>query len=428
LSGKKRLAISVFGCAGVLSGILTLYPPVPRDFPSESGNYVGAVFGVILSICLWVFHRQRSVGRSLAIVVSSTIAYIAAEFATIWAYEWMPSLFHETRSADPPSYVMFVGGVVGALIISATVLLLYRDEDTKLGKGILICTLGGGVLGVLAYSLGSLFASQDSSRHGDIPGMIPLFIIWQAGVACLLEAVLPEPVRGGATEGSREVSILYWRSSEPAPLEKPARKVPLWGKLFVGFLAVSLVSFVARTIWVKYELNHELNRQRDEFAQYQMSHPSLQDLPPIEPMAGENAVLLHPIAGRTAQLIGPLSDKASASKPAFVTFTACYMHLPNERCTGNPPDVDVRISQWPNSAWSSYEMEGVHYGFGAGYFSHVTRTQKFGNAIMVGVNPKEPGKGKFYWTSGPVLIEINSNVSDPDEFIREYLGRYPSSL
>jgi hypothetical protein len=422
LSGKKRLTISVFGCAGALSGILTLRPPVPGEFLSESGIYVGAVFGVILSICLWVFHSPRSIGRSLAIVMSSTIAYIAAQFSTIWAYEWMPSLFNETRSGDPPSYVMFVGGVVGALMISATVLLLYRDEGTKVGKGILICTLGGGVLGVLGYSLGFLFASQDPSQHRDMPGMIPLFVMWQAGMGCLLEVALPEPLRRASTQGFREISIL--RSSEPAPLEKPAWKVPLWGKLFIGFLAVSLVSFVARDIWIKYELN----RQRDEFAQYQMSRPSLQDLRRIEPMAGEDAVLLHPIAGRTAQLIGPLSNKATVSKPAFVTFDACYMHLPNERCEANPPEVDVRISQWPNSAWSSYEMEGIHYGFGAGYFSHANPTQKFGNAIMVGANPKEPGKGKFYWTSGPVLIEINSSVSDPDEFIREYLGRYPSSL
>jgi len=214
------------------------------------------------------------------------------------------------------------------------------------------------------------------------------------------------------------------RSSEPAPLEKPTWKVPLWGKLFIGFLAVSLVSFVARDIWIKYELN----RHRDEFSQYQMSRPSLQDLPRIEPMAGENAVLLHPIAGRTVQLIGPLADKATIRRPESVGFTACYMHLPTDRCAGNPPDVEIRVTQWPNSAWSSYEMEGIHYGFGAGYFSRVKTTQKFGNAIMMGANQKEPGKGKFYWTSGPVLIEINSNISDPDEFIREYLERYPSSL
>jgi hypothetical protein len=73
-------------------------------------------------------------------------------------------------------------------------------------------------------------------------------------------------------------------------------------------------------------------------------------------------------------------------------------------------------------------MEGIHYGIGVGYFNHAKRTQKFGNTIRVDPNPKEPGKGKFYWTSGPVLLEINSNVSDPNEFIREYLERYPSSL
>jgi hypothetical protein len=73
-------------------------------------------------------------------------------------------------------------------------------------------------------------------------------------------------------------------------------------------------------------------------------------------------------------------------------------------------------------------MEALHYGMGVGYFDHAKTIRMFSNAIMVDANPKEPGKGKFYWTSGPVLIEINSNISDPDEFIREYLERYPSSL
>jgi hypothetical protein len=201
---------------------------------------------------------------------------------------------------------------------------LYRDEGTRIGKGLLICTLGGGVLGVLGYSLGFLFASQDSSQHGDMPWPIPLFAMGQAGMCCLLEAVLPEPLQATSTEGLREVSIL--RSPEPAPLKKSAWRVSLWGKLFIGFLAVSLVWFVAWTTSGQYEFSH----QRDEFAQYQMSRPSLHDLPRIEPTVDEDAVLLHPIAGRTAQLIAPLRNNATDSKPAFVTFEACYMHLPNE--------------------------------------------------------------------------------------------------
>jgi hypothetical protein len=131
------------------------------------------------------------------------------------------------------------------------------------------------------------------------------------------------------------------------------------------------------------------------------SRPSLQDLPPIELRAGEDAVLLHPIAGRTAQLIGPGPiNKATVSKPTFVTFEACYMHLPSERCEGSPPDLEVDVSQWPNSEWSYYEMEGIYYGFGAGYFDHAKRTQKFGHAIMVDANPKEPGKEGFTGSTG----------------------------
>jgi hypothetical protein len=222
-----------------------------------------------------------------------------------------------------------------------------------------------------------------------MPWPIPLFAMGQAGMCCLLEAVLSEPLQATSTEGLREVSIL--RSPEPAPLKKSAWRVSLWGKLFIGFLAVSLVWFVAWTTSGQYEFSH----QRDEFAQYQMSRPSLHDLPRIEPTVDEDAVLLHPIAGRTAQLIAPLRNNATDSKPAFVTFEACYMHLPNERCHANPPEVDVTISPWPNRAWSSYEMEGIHYGIGVGYFNHAKRTQQFGNTIRVDPNPKEPGKGKF---------------------------------
>lgn len=253
----------------------------------------------------------------------STIAYIAAQFSTVWAYQWMPSLFNDTGSGDPTSYVMFVGGVVGALIISATVLLLYRDEGTKLGKGILICTLGGGLLGVLGYSLGFLFASQDSSQHRDMPGMIPLFVIWRAGMGCSLEVLLPERVRGAATESFSEISIL--RSSVPAPLEKPAGKVPLWRKLFIGFLTGSLLWFVARTIWGTYEFSH----QQDEFAQYQMSRPLLRDLPRTEPMAGEDAILLHPIAGRTAQLMP--SQQQSHRPQAGIRDVRGLLHAPFKR-------------------------------------------------------------------------------------------------
>jgi hypothetical protein len=414
LSGKKRLSIAVFLGAGIASGILTLHPPLPPD----GGIFLGAIFGVGLSVCLWIFHRPRSIARATAVIVSSTTAYIAALFSTIFAYDWVPKSPTNSPGANPPSYLMAVGGVVGALLLSATVLLLYRDATTKLAKGILVCTLAGGALGVFGYSLGFLFANHDPNRGADMP-VIPLYVLWQAGMACLLATFLPEPAIGGAKDSLAGVSI--FKSPEPSPREEVPMRVPLLGKLFVGLVALSLLAFVARTTWVKYKFV----RQSDEFARYQMSHPSFQGLPPIEPITAEDGAVLHPIAGRTAQVIGPLINKATARKPEFVGLTVCYMHLPNERCGGNPPDVDVRITRYPNSAWSSYEMEGIHYGFGAGYFTHPKKIQKFGTTILADEKAKEPGKGKYYWVSGPTLIEINSSISDSDEFIKDYLERYP---
>lgn len=255
-----------------------------------------------------------------------------------------------------------------------------------------------------------------------MPGMLSLHIIWQAGMGCLLAAYLPAPVWRAQTQPFREASSLP--SSDPVPHERHAGKVPLWGKLFIGLVAVSLVSLVARVTWVE----HDFRRQQDEFTKYQQARPSLENLESVVPMADEQAVVLHPIAGRTAQLLGPISNQATTNKAASVIFTACYMHLPNNRCEANPPDVKIEVSEWPDTRWSTYELEGIHYGHGVGYFTYPTRIQKFGNAVMAEANPKDPGKGRFYWTSNAVLIVVDSDVSDSDEFIREYLERYPSSL
>ncbi len=422
MSSRKR-SISILGCAGVISGILTIHPPLPRNFLPDVGIYVGVIFGIILAICLWVFYRPRLIGRAVAVVVSSTVAYIVAFFSTFWAYMFVPHPafdFGTRNNTNPPSYVMFVGGVIGALILSTTVLLLYRDETTKLRQGIQLCTLGGGVLGVFGYSLGALFFGQDS-KPGDIPGLIPLYVVWQAGMGCLLAAYLPAPVWVWSKR-TRPSNLRPAQLDAPPP-EGHALRIPLWGRLFIALLAASLVSYVARVTWV----THNFRRQQAEFTRYLLAHPTLQNLAPVAPMSNEQAVLLHPIADRTAQLLSRLNNAAIGNQPASVTFTACYMRL-DYRCEANPADVKVQVSQWPGSRWSTYELEGMHYGNGAGYFTHPKRVQKFGNTIMADENPKDPGKGRFYWTSGVVLIVVESDVSDSDEFIREYLKRYPSSL
>ena len=289
-------------------------------------------------------------------------------------------------------------------------------------QGILLCTLGGGVLGVFGYSLGALFFGQDP-KPGDIPGLIPLYVVWQAGMGCLLAAYLPAPV--WVWSKRTRPSNLRPAQLDARPPEGHALRIPLWGRLFIAVMAASLVSDVARVTWV----THNFRRQQEEFTRYQLAHPTLENLEPVLPMVNEQAVVLHPVAGRTAQLSlsGRLNNAAMGNQPAFVTFTACYVRL-DYKCEANPADVKVRVSQWPDSRWSAYELEGIHYGNGAGYFTHPKRIQKFGNTIMADENPKDPGKGRFYWTSGAVLIVVDSDVSDSDEFIREYLKRYPSSL
>jgi len=420
VSGKRRSIITL-GFAGVISGVLTIHPPFPGDFLRDMGIYLGAVFGIILAISLWVFHYYpRSVARAIAVVVSSTVAYIVAFFSTFFADMWVPHpLSPSANDTNPPAYVMFVGGTLGALIISTTVLLLYRDENTNVGRGILHCSFGGGILGVLGYSLGVLLIGQEH-KPGDLPGLVSLYIIWQAGMGCLLAAYLPNPVWRVQTPPLREA--ISQPGTDHATREKRAPNVPLWGKLFMALVLVSLVSYIARVTWV----THNFRSQQKDFSEYQHQRPSLENLAPVVPMTNEQAVILHPIRGRTAQLMGPINNKSTSDKAASVLFTACYMQ-PDYRCEANPADVKVQVSQWPDSGWSTYEMQGIQHRY-VGYSTHPKRIQKFGNAVLAEVNPKDPAIGKFYWTSGAVLVVVDSDVSDSDEFIREYLERYPSSL
>jgi len=240
----------------------------------------------------------------------------------------------------------------------------------------------------------------------------------------LLAAVLPEPVWGAQPEHVRETASLP--SLGPVPGEKHARKVPLWGKLFIGLVVVSLISYIARVTWVE----HDFRCQQGEFTKYQHARPSLENLPPVVPMPDEQAVILHPIAGRTAQLRSRFNNAAIGNaaigyQAASVIFAACYTLLPRERCEGNP-EVEVQVSQWPNSLWSAYELQGIQYRLGAGCSTLPKRIQKFGNAVMADANPKDPGKGKFYWTSGNVLVVIDSYISNSNDFIRSTWSGIPA--
>lgn len=420
MSGRMR-SIAIFGLAGIISGILTLHPPLPRDFLPNLQAYLGVTFGIILAIFLGIFHPPRSIAKAVAVVVSSTVAYNAAMLSTFFGYMLTAHFFDSSaQSPNPPIYVMFIGGVVGAMVISTTVLLLYRDESMQLGQAILLCTFGGGILGVFGYALGLLFTGP-VLKPADTSGMLFLHLLWPAGMGCLLGAYLPAPVWRAQTQPSGQAFSL----SRSAPLLRAthARKVPLWGKLFIGLVTLFLISWIARTTWVE----HNFRRQLEVFTKYQQARPSLENLESIVPMANEQAVILYPIAGRTADLWGQRTIPATTNQPPSVTFTACYMHRPEYRCLANPPDVKVQVSQWSNSQWSTYELQGIQYRY-TGYSTHPKKIQKFGNTMMAELSPKDPGIGKFYWTSNAVLIVLDSDASDSDEFIRQYLERYPSSL
>jgi len=78
--------------AGFIASVLTFVVPSLIDrlgIPTGAltGIFIGDIFGVVISVYLCVVLRKRSAWGSLGFIVGSTVAYIAAMFATIFSAE-----------------------------------------------------------------------------------------------------------------------------------------------------------------------------------------------------------------------------------------------------------------------------------------------------------------------------------------------------
>jgi hypothetical protein len=115
---------------------------------------------------------------------------------------------HRTSSTDAVAF--FAGGVVGSLVMSTATFSLYANAQPALWR-LLVCTIGGGLLGVAGQQLGYL--SKPYAGSNPTPA---LFIVWQTGMGFLIGCFWPtsearEPTRLSIVEPREE-------SANPNPL------------------------------------------------------------------------------------------------------------------------------------------------------------------------------------------------------------------
>ncbi len=202
---------------------------------------------------------------------------------------------------------------------------------------------------------------------------------------------------------------------------------------FSGLLALLGYKFLQ---WREAEKNASFFRENKTPAS---DKPSLDNLPTIDPMKIEHALVLEEIGGLSPK--GPEASKrwyqpdVASYWPQEMDFTVEYgakKHDPTPHPSEVP--VGVWVYQLPNEDWALYfaKHSPMPSLVPKNRSLVLSLVKKFGNRVVVDRqfrDPDESGKLLYFWPSGKNLITIlyYSPVVN-EEFLRRYLDKYPSSL
>jgi MFS family permease len=391
---------------------------------------VGAAFGAAISVYLVWREHERSHWRIFLFMLTSVCAYIAAYFATIGVYENYPSFLggHEMGLGTRPNFplpIFFVGGFLGAFLVFLAALLLFSSGDsswralTRALKG----AVAGGLLGMIGWGLGELL-----DKRGDQQFLtFSLFLVWQPGVALTFGLLLSrEKARAAAT--SPAVSS----ASHPSPT--PRRGL---SRAAVGFFACVLVFigwYLFKTVQANKASARAKARMSQALQQCLSDAPSAQNLPALQPMKIEQALILEPMGGLfphspTKQynfgsngLVGP---------PSSVTFTVWYSMVTDPPYDANSFQISATLQQFPDAAWAAYSAKYPPcnlFVFG----SHHDSVSKFGSQVYE--DRYIAGSLIYLWPSGNNLVSLRFGNLGPQgksrepEIFKRYLEKYPSSM
>jgi hypothetical protein len=173
------LSLTGFALAGLLSGLLDqVYDKLP--FPKEWGSFLflGAMFGLAIALCFWIFFRLRSIWKTLTFIAASAAACLLSFLAAGFIYENTlgVSWLQDQTGRMVMGHVFFTGGFTGAFIILAAALFLLPPKMNVGGVFIKAAcwSVLGGLLGIIGQTVGDLW----------------LALVWQTGMALVLALML----------------------------------------------------------------------------------------------------------------------------------------------------------------------------------------------------------------------------------------------
>jgi hypothetical protein len=240
-------------------------------------------------------------------------------------------------------------------------------------------------------------------------------LVWQTGMGVVLGFLLSETV-----------PVPRVSRGETAP----ARKLSLINIILFGVMALALAWFVSRWLPTEYRDMQE----RRALAKHSAEKPSSENLPQIELAPAETMLILTPIDDY-------LPDQVSAGAGHFAPMSSPQPQIYSVRYgrSGAPkagvgvgPHVDVHVQEWPEADWARWEL--AEQNFSPSLSHGIEESLRFGNRILINAalqgahNVWGLPSSSYAWASKNQLVMIDSYSVTPDEFLKEYLEKYPSSL
>jgi hypothetical protein len=158
----------------------------PRQ--QQASTYTGVIFGLSLSGPLLLYGVLDKYWKALGLILLTAVAYPCSVFAAMGLELKFPQIIPENEQwnmsrSDPSSPALFVGGLVGGLIVFSAVAFFCRRRIAQTDV-IPMALLGiplGGILALLARIIHSSLG---------IALQYALYVTWQTGMAAAIGIML----------------------------------------------------------------------------------------------------------------------------------------------------------------------------------------------------------------------------------------------
>ncbi|HEV2342351.1 MAG TPA: hypothetical protein VGS15_11180 [Candidatus Acidoferrales bacterium] len=377
---------------------------------------LGGVFGVAISVCLAALDISRRYWDALRFTIVCCGAFFFSAMATFFvqlALPWDHWSMGHNPSNSPVAF--FIGGTLGAFLVLGEALFLLNPEtpwSVSLYQGLRWSPVGG-VLG----AIGCLFGSQPSEAFSPL-----LFVVWQAGVGAVIGFLFDRQM------------IAAFKPAAPPAIPKviappTARRLPIAYAMFF-LLIVGVLSFYSYRM---ISIDRAAAKRQRRISAAMATAPSAENVPPIIPVAKEDALLMRDIAGNVPVLPNARSMyPVSSTQPPTYNYSVGYQLQPMANGLDYHPVAQVGVTEYPNSDWAKYSLKDIPVPNSAiTDEKYIQKVAKFGNTIIENTAWRYPdGRGDlyYYWASGQyaITVRICAPTSD-DLFLQAYLEKYPSS-